>query len=57
MTILEDIIAGVVSKASEREAKTPLEETKQKTAAAPQAKDVASALRDGPGAVSIIAEI
>ncbi len=57
MTILEDIIAGVVSKASEREAKTPLEEIKQKAASAPQAKDVVSALRDGPGAVSIIAEI
>lgn len=57
MTVLEDIIAGVRSRLAVREAHTPLDEVKRQAALAPQAKDVVSALRDGPGAVSIIAEI
>ncbi len=57
MTVLDDIIAGVVRKTSEREARVSLDEIRRRAAAAPDAKDVISALRDVPGAVSIIAEI
>ncbi len=57
MTVLDDIIAGVRSRLAVREQKVPLEEIKRRAAEAPQAKDVVSALVDGPGAVSIIAEI
>ena len=57
MTVLDDIIAGVKSRLALREAEVPLEEVKRRANAQPQAKDVVSALRDVPGAVSIIAEI
>ncbi len=57
MTVLDDIIAGARQKLAEREAQTPLEEIKQRALKVPDAKDVISALRDGPGAVSVIAEI
>ncbi len=57
MTVLEEIIAGVRQKLAEREARVPLEEIKAQALQVPDAKDVISALRDGPGAVSIIAEI
>lgn len=42
---------------AEREAQVPLEEIKQRALAAPDALDVLSALSDGPGAVSVIAEV
>lgn len=57
MTVLDDIIAGVRSKLAEREALVPLEEIKRQAAEADAPKDVIAALRDGPGAVSVIAEI
>lgn len=57
MTVLDDIIVGVRSRLEMREAQVPLEEVKRRANAQPQAKDVVSALRDVPGAVSIIAEI
>lgn len=57
MTVLDDIIAGVRVKLAEREAALPLEQVKQLAQDAAPPKDVISALRDGPGAVSIIAEI
>lgn len=57
MTVLEDIIAGVMVQTARRAAEVPMEEVKRRAFEAPQAKDVVSALRDGPGAVSIIAEV
>lgn len=57
MTVLDDIIAGVRTQTARREVLTPLEEVKRAAAESPQARDVVSALRDGPGAVSIIAEV
>lgn len=57
MTVLDDIIAGARRTLAQREARIPLEEIKQLAAQVPVAKDVVSALRDGPGAVSVIAEI
>lgn len=57
MTVLDDIISGVLAQTARREALVPMDEVKRLAAAAPQAKDVVSALRDGPGAVSIIAEV
>lgn len=57
MTVLDDIIVGVREKLAGREALVSLEEIKERAVAAPPAKDVISALRDGPGAVSVIAEI
>ncbi len=57
MTVLDDIVSGVLAQTAQREELVPLEEIKKRAATAPQAKDVVSALRDGPGAVSIIAEI
>lgn len=57
MTVLDDIIAGVRLKLAEREAALPLDQVKEMALAAAPALDVVSALKDGPGAVSIIAEI
>ncbi len=57
MTVLDEIIIGVREKLAEREARVPLDQIKRMAADAPPAKDVISALRDGPGAVSIIAEV
>ncbi len=57
MTVLDDIIVGVRQKLAEREAVVPMEQIKQMALDAQPPMDVISALRDGPGAVSIIAEI
>ena len=57
MTVLDDIIEGVREKLAEREARVSLDQIKAKALEMPEAKDVISALRDGGGAVSIIAEI
>ena len=57
MTVLDEIILGVREKLAEREERVPLDQIKRLAADAPPAKNVISALRDGPGAVSIIAEI
>lgn len=57
MSVLEGIIAGVREDVARREGETSLEEIKRRVQSVPEAKDVLSALRDGPGAVSIIAEV
>lgn len=57
MSVLEDIVAGVKEDVARREAARPLTDIKLKAQQRPEAKDVLSALRDGPGAVSIIAEV
>lgn len=57
MTVLDDIIAGVRSKLAERESAVSLDEIKELARKADSPLDVISALNDGPGAASIIAEI
>lgn len=57
MSVLDDIIAGVREDVARREAQLPLDQVKLRAQAMPEAKDVISALRDIPGAVSIIAEV
>lgn len=57
MSVLEGIIAGVREDVADRESRLSLAEVKCLAAEAPGAKDVIGALRDGPGATSIIAEV
>lgn len=55
MTVLDDILVGVREDLAERQARTSLDELKERAAAAPAALDGAAALR-GPG-VAVIAEV
>lgn len=57
MTVLDDIIAGVLEDVAEREAKRPLDQVKEDALRVPGAKDVLGSLAGGPGATSIIAEV
>lgn len=57
MNVLDEIISGVLEDVATRESQVSLEELKQRSQQTPEAKDVISALRDVPGAVSIIAEV
>ncbi|MFT0762672.1 indole-3-glycerol phosphate synthase TrpC [Scrofimicrobium sp. R131] len=57
MSVLDEIIAGVREDVARREAEVSLDELKLRVQQAPDAKDVISALRDVPGAVSIISEV
>ena len=55
MSVLDDILVGVREDLAERQARTPLDELKERAAARPAALDGAAALR-GPG-VAVIAEV
>ena len=55
MTVLDDILVGVREDLAARQARTPLEELKERAAAMPPARDGAAALRK-PG-VAVIAEV
>jgi len=55
MTVLDDILVGVREDLAARQARTPLDEVKERAAAVPPALDGAAALR-GPG-VAVIAEV
>ena len=55
MTVLDDILLGVREDLAARQARTPLDELKERAAAVPPALDGAAALR-GPG-VAVIAEV
>jgi indole-3-glycerol phosphate synthase len=55
MTVLDDILVGVREDLAERQARTPLDELKERAAAVPPALDGAAALRR-PG-VAVIAEV
>lgn len=57
MSVLEDIIAGVLYDLREREASVPMEEMKQRAQRAPDAIDALLRLRAQEGACSLIAEI
>lgn len=57
MSVLDEIIAGVREDVQRRQELSSLDEVKRLAQQMPEAKDVLSALRDGPGAVSIIAEV
>lgn len=57
MSVLDEIIAGVREDVARREAEVSLDELKLRVQQAPDAKNVISALRDVPGAVSIISEV
>ena len=55
MTVLDDILVGVREDLAERQARTSLDELKERAAALPPARDGAAAL-SGPG-VAVIAEV
>ena len=55
MSVLDDILVGVREDLAERQARTSLDELKERAAARPEALDGAAALR-GPG-VAVIAEV
>ncbi|QPK80502.1 indole-3-glycerol phosphate synthase TrpC [Schaalia sp. ZJ405] len=57
MSVLDDIIAGVLEDLAEREARIPLEEIKKHAQRADDPKDALAAFRSQPGAVSIISEV
>ena len=57
MSVLDDIIAGVLEDLTEREERVPLSRVKEMAAAAPEAKDTLGALRNRDGAVKIISEV
>ena len=57
MTVLDEIVVKVRERLAQREARVSFEDLRAQALEVPEAKDVISALRDGPGAVSIIAEI
>lgn len=57
MSVLEDIIAGVLRDLREREASVPMEEIKRRAQRAPDAIDALSRLHAQEGACSLIAEI
>lgn len=60
MTVLDEIIAGVLEDLKEREAAVSMDELKEKCRSVKDARDAFAALRgqgDDPGAVSLIAEV
>ena len=57
MSVLDDIIAGVLEDLKEREDRVPLSHVKQMEQAVPKAKDALGALRNRDGAVKIISEV
>lgn len=57
MSVLDDIIAGVLQDLHEREASLPMEEVKRRAQRAPDAIDALARLRAQEGACSLIAEI
>lgn len=57
MSVLDQIIDGVREDVARRQSQTSMEELKRMARHRPEAKDVLAALRDTPGAVSIIAEV
>ncbi len=57
MTVLDDIIAGVLEDLRERQSALSLDEVKERARRAPDARDALAALRERDGAVSIVAEV
>ena len=57
MSVLDDIIVGVLEDLKEREDRVPLSRVKEMEQSVPEAKDALSALRNRDGAVKIISEV
>ena len=57
MSVLDDIIVGVLEDLKEREDRVPLSRVKEMEQSVPEAKDALSALRKRDGAVKIISEV
>ena len=57
MSVLDDIIGGVLEDLKEREDRVPLSRVKEMEQSVPEAKDVLGALRNRDGAVKIISEV
>ena len=57
MSVLDDIIAGVLEDLKEREERVPLSRVKEMETLVPEAKDALGALRNRDGAVAIISEV
>ena len=57
MSVLDDIIVGVLEDLKEREDRVPLSRVKEMEQNVPEAKDVLGALRNRDGAVKIISEV
>ena len=57
MSVLDDIIAGVLDDLKEREDRVPLSCVKEMEQAVPEAKDALGVLRNRDGAVKIISEV
>ena len=57
MSVLDDIIVGVLEDLKEREGRVPLSRVKEMEQSVPEAKDVLGALRNRDGAVKIISEV
>ena len=57
MSVLDDIIAGVLQDLKEREDRVPLARIKEMETQVPEAKDALGALRNRDGAVKIISEV
>ena len=57
MSVLDDIIVGVLEDLKEREDRVPLSRVKEIEQSVPEAKDALGALRNSDGAVKIISEV
>jgi len=57
VSVLDDIIAGVLDDLKEREDRVPLSRVKEMEQAVPEAKDALGVLRNRDGAVKIISEV
>ena len=57
MSVLDDIIAGVLEDLKEREERVPLSRVKEMETLVPEAKDALGALSNRDGAVAIISEV
>lgn len=57
MSVLDDIIVGVLEDLKEREDRVPLNRVKEMEQSVPEAKDALGALRNRDGAVKIISEV
>ena len=57
MSVLDDIIVGVLEDLKEREGRVPLNRVKEMEQSVPEAKDALGALRNRDGAVKIISEV
>ena len=57
MSVLDDIIVGVLEDLKEREGRVPLNRVKEMEQSVPEAKDALGALRHRDGAVKIISEV